>query len=259
MVLIVIVLARMGTVPCIRLCGKAMKTLLTSCFSVGQMLRSLTNRETVSYIWLQRSGCQLVMGRPNKQLREILESLWIQVGIVWCICTRTYCAVFIYNFYFYFYCLKKIVSIIGSYEEYIIPLYRYILSLYALLKKPSKTQDQNTRVTENSIIHIQRSETSANTLHWAPLSMRVSEFSVTLVLWSCVTLGFSNSVEDNVQRRISNCFIGLNSNPVSTPSAITFHRAAGGLLQRPPPLNPCCCRTGELINWNKKMTSKNAS
>jgi hypothetical protein len=56
------------------------------------------------------------------------------------------------------------------------------------------TQDQNTRVTENSIIHVGRSEKSVNTKDWAPLSMWVSEFSVTLMLWSCVTLGFSNSV-----------------------------------------------------------------
>jgi hypothetical protein len=46
--------------------------LLTSCFSMRQMLRSLTNREKVAYIWLQRSGCHLVMGRKNKLLRESL-------------------------------------------------------------------------------------------------------------------------------------------------------------------------------------------
>jgi hypothetical protein len=32
-------------------------------------------------------------------------------------------------------------------------------------------------------------------LGWASLSIWVTEFSVTLVLWSCVTLGFSNSDE----------------------------------------------------------------
>jgi hypothetical protein len=63
----------------------------------------------------------------------------------------------------------------------------------ALLKKPSVTQDQNTRVMENSIIHVERSEKSINTRDWASLSIWVTEFSVTLVLWSCVTLGFSNS------------------------------------------------------------------
>jgi hypothetical protein len=67
-------------------------------------------------------------------------------------------------------------------------------SCSTLLKKPNVTQDQNTRVTENSIIHIEQSEKSANTIDWAPLYMRVSEFSITLVLWSCVTLGFFNSV-----------------------------------------------------------------
>jgi hypothetical protein len=63
-----------------------------------------------------------------------------------------------------------------------------------LLRKPSVTQDQNTRVTENFIIHIERSEKSINTRDWASLSIWMTEFSVTLVLWSCVTLGFSNSV-----------------------------------------------------------------
>jgi hypothetical protein len=62
-----------------------------------------------------------------------------------------------------------------------------------LFKKPSVTQDQNTRVTENSIIHVERSEKSVNTRDWASLSIWVTEFSVTLVLWSCVTLGFSNN------------------------------------------------------------------
>jgi hypothetical protein len=70
------------------------------------------------------------------------------------------------------------------------------LPLHALLKKPSVTQDQNTRATENSIIHVERSEKSVNTRDWASVSTGVTEFSVTLVLWSCVTLGFSNSVED---------------------------------------------------------------
>jgi hypothetical protein len=65
----------------------------------------------------------------------------------------------------------------------------------ALLKKSSVTQDQNTRVTENSIIHVERSEKSVNTRDWASLSIWVTAFSVTLVLWSCVTLGFSKSVD----------------------------------------------------------------
>jgi hypothetical protein len=66
-----------------------------------------------------------------------------------------------------------------------------------LLKKPSVTQDQNTRVAENSIIHVERSEKSVNTRDWASQSIWVTEFSVTLVLWSCVTLGFSNSVQQD--------------------------------------------------------------
>jgi hypothetical protein len=76
----------------------------------------------------------------------------------------------------------KVTDIIG----------RYVL--FTLLKKPRVTQDQNTRVMENSIIHVEQSEKSVNTRDWASLSIWVTEFSVTLVLWSCVTLGFSNSV-----------------------------------------------------------------
>jgi hypothetical protein len=49
-------------------------------------------------------------------------------------------------------------------------------------------------VTENSIIYVARSKKSVNTRDWASLSIWVTEFSVTFVLWSCVTLGFSNSV-----------------------------------------------------------------
>jgi hypothetical protein len=56
------------------------------------------------------------------------------------------------------------------------------------------TQDQNTKVTENSIVHVERSEKSVNTRDWASLSIWVTELSVTLVLWSCIKLGFSNSV-----------------------------------------------------------------
>jgi hypothetical protein len=67
-------------------------------------------------------------------------------------------------------------------------------SQHTLLKKPSVTQDQNTRVTENSTFHVERSEKSVNTRDWASLSIWLTEFSVALVLWSCVTLGFSNSV-----------------------------------------------------------------
>jgi hypothetical protein len=72
-------------------------------------------------------------------------------------------------------------------------LLRKVDIIYHTVKKPSVTQDQNTRVTENSIIHVERSEKSVNTRDWASLSIGVTEFSVTLVLWSCVTLGFSNS------------------------------------------------------------------
>jgi hypothetical protein len=154
---------------------------------MGQILRALTNREKVAYIWLQRSGCQLVMGRPNKLLRESLESLWRKVGIVLC--------------------------------EHIVFIYNFFL-IFTTWKRWSNRKEG--RICNPTVpAHI--------------------------------------NVGDNVQRRISNCFIGLNSNPVSTSSAIISRLAAGGVLQRPPPLTPCYCRTDELFNWIKKITSKNES
>jgi hypothetical protein len=79
----------------------------------------------------------------------------------------------------------------------------------ALLKRPSVTQDHNTTVKkaerdagpkhkcdENSIIFVIWSEKSANNIDWAPLSTWATEVSDTFLLWSCVTLGFSNSVVD---------------------------------------------------------------
>jgi hypothetical protein len=42
--------------------------------------------------------------------------------------------------------------------------------VYALLEKPSVTQDHNTSVTENSIIHEEQSEKSVNIRDWTSLS-----------------------------------------------------------------------------------------
>jgi hypothetical protein len=52
-------------------------------------------------------------------------------------------------------------------------------------------------VTENSVTHIDR---EAQSLVWADFSDRstwMMEFSLTLVFWSCVTLGFFNRVIHN--------------------------------------------------------------
>jgi hypothetical protein len=60
---------------------------------------------------------------------------------------------------------------------------------FTLLEKPSVTQDHNTRVTEISVTHIDR---EAQSLVLTDFSWMM-EFSVTLVFWSSVTLGFFNS------------------------------------------------------------------
>jgi hypothetical protein len=55
-------------------------------------------------------------------------------------------------------------------------------------------QDHNTRVTENSVTHIEREAQSLVLTDFSDRSTWMMEFSVTLVFWSCVTLGFFNSV-----------------------------------------------------------------
>jgi hypothetical protein len=68
-----------------------------------------------------------------------------------------------------------------------------MLSVSSLLEKPSVTQDQNTRATENSIIHVERSEKIRQHQRLG-LSMGYGILRHPCVVWSCVTLGFSNSV-----------------------------------------------------------------
>jgi hypothetical protein len=64
----------------------------------------------------------------------------------------------------------------------------------ALLEKPSVTQDHNTRVTENSVTHIDREAQSLVLTDFSDRSTWMMEFSVTLVFWSsafltvCLTL-----------------------------------------------------------------------
>jgi hypothetical protein len=63
-----------------------------------------------------------------------------------------------------------------------------------LLEKPSLTQDHNTRVAENSVTHIYKEAQSLVLTDFSDRSTWMMEFSVTLVFWSCVTLGFFNIV-----------------------------------------------------------------
>jgi hypothetical protein len=48
-------------------------------------------------------------------------------------------------------------------------------------------------VTENSVTHIEREAQSLVLTDFSDRSTWMMEFSITLVLWSCVTLGFFNS------------------------------------------------------------------
>jgi hypothetical protein len=63
-----------------------------------------------------------------------------------------------------------------------------------LLEKPSVTQDHNTRVTENFVIHIDREPQSLVLTDFSDRSTGIMEFYVTLVFCACVTLGIFNSV-----------------------------------------------------------------
>jgi predicted permease len=62
--------------------------------------------------------------------------------------------------------------------------------VYALLEKPSVTQDHNTRAMENSVTRIDREVQSLMLKDFSDRSSWMMEFSVTLVFWSCFTLGF---------------------------------------------------------------------
>jgi hypothetical protein len=55
-------------------------------------------------------------------------------------------------------------------------------------------QDHNTRVPENSVTHIDREARSLVMTDFSDRSTWMAEFFVTLMFWSCVTLGFFNSV-----------------------------------------------------------------
>jgi hypothetical protein len=48
---------------------------------------------------------------------------------------------------------------------------------------------------ENAAIHVEQSEKSAINIDEAAGSMWMTEFSVTVMLWACVSRGFFNSVQ----------------------------------------------------------------
>jgi hypothetical protein len=52
------------------------------------------------------------------------------------------------------------------------------------------TPDHNTRVTENSVTYIYREAQSLVLTDFSDRSTWMMEFFITLVFWSCVTLGF---------------------------------------------------------------------
>jgi hypothetical protein len=56
------------------------------------------------------------------------------------------------------------------------------------------TQAHNIWVMENAFIHVAKSEKSAINIDQTVLSTWMTEFSTTLMLWACVTLGFFTSV-----------------------------------------------------------------
>jgi hypothetical protein len=70
---------------------------------------------------------------------------------------------------------------------------QYIYLYYSLLKKPRLTQEHNMWTMENSVIHVVRAAQSLWMTDFSDLSTWMSEFSVTRILCSCVTLGFCNS------------------------------------------------------------------
>jgi hypothetical protein len=58
------------------------------------------------------------------------------------------------------------------------------------VRKAKREAAHNTRVTENSVTHIDREAQSLALTDFSDRSTWMMEFSVTLVFWSCVTLSF---------------------------------------------------------------------
>jgi hypothetical protein len=65
----------------------------------------------------------------------------------------------------------------------------------SLFKKPCVTQEENTRVTENSVNHIDWETRSMLITDFSDRSTWMTEFSVTLVMCPCVKLGNSAETE----------------------------------------------------------------
>jgi hypothetical protein len=71
------------------------------------------------------------------------------------------------------------------------------------------TQDHNTRVTENSVVHIDRGAQSMLLADFSNHSMWMMEFSITLVFRSCVTLGIFNSVQKNSKTTFFGAYVTI--------------------------------------------------
>jgi hypothetical protein len=104
-------------------------------------------------------------------------------------------------------------------------LVQYLSTLFK--KKPRVTQAHNMRVTENSVISIDPAALSMLKADFSDCSMWMTEFSVTHMLWACVTLGFCNS-GDTFPNIFGNApeYIGL-SRRLATPTDIFGECCAG--------------------------------
>jgi hypothetical protein len=61
---------------------------------------------------------------------------------------------------------------------------------YVLMTKPRVTQAHNIWLMENVVIHVEQSEKAVINIDQAAGYMWMTEFSVTLMWWACVTRGF---------------------------------------------------------------------
>jgi hypothetical protein len=91
-----------------------------------------------------------------------------------------------------------------------------------LLEKPSVTQDHNTRVTENSVTHIDREAQSLVLTDFSDCSTWMMKFSVTLVFWSCVMLSFFNSVGSQHYTDCSGSGVDIRSR-LSPPHVLSLY------------------------------------
>jgi hypothetical protein len=78
---------------------------------------------------------------------------------------------------------------------------------------PSVTQARSMLVTENLVILIDRKEKFDIKIDRTARPMYMAEFSVTHIVWACVTLGFCNSVSFNYFKMRNHIQIKKKLNP----------------------------------------------